>query len=94
MAHVHSWLQLMVGTLWRALATALRGAPIRRNLSALGPRASPEILLGSYPTTFITSQVPLCFSHKEAQSQNLTHSGNCTVSEYFMNRFYLILLSS
>lgn len=89
MAHVNSWLQLTVRTLWRALSTALRGArfvkTIRRNLSALGPRASPEILLGSYPMTFITSQVPLGFSDKEAQSQNLTHSRNCTVSEYFMN---------
>lgn len=63
-------------------------------LSALGPRASPEILLGSYPMAFLTSQVPLCFSDKEAQSPYLTHSRNCTVSEDFMNWFYLILLSS
>lgn len=63
-------------------------------LSALGPRTSPEILLGSYPMTFITSQVPLCFNDKEAKSPNLTHSHNCTLSEHFMNWFYLILLSS
>lgn len=62
-------------------------------LSALGPCASPEILLGSYPMTFITPQVPLCFNNKEAQSQYLTHSRNCTVSEYFRNWFYLLLSS-
>lgn len=43
--------------------------------------------------TFITPQVPLCFNNKEAQSQYLTHSRNCTVSEYFRNWFYLLLSS-
>lgn len=96
------------GYWWKACPQPCMVPPLWRPLGETGfcpcPRASPEILVGSYQMTCITDQVPFRFSYKETQSKFWpTLATAQPLSMYFMNwlyslassySFFIIVLSS